>query len=55
VADGLRLAWQVPILRAVVIQALLVNFAFTGVIFTITLAMRQHGTSTAVIGLGRVL
>jgi hypothetical protein len=28
-----------------------VNFAFTGVIFTITLALRQHGTSTVVIGL----
>ncbi len=51
VADGLRLVWQVPILRAVVITAPLVNFAFTGVIFTITLAMRQHGTSTVVIGL----
>ena len=51
VADGLRLVWQVPILRAVVITAPLVNFAFTGVIFTITLALRQHGTSTAVIGL----
>jgi MFS family permease len=51
VADGLRLVWQVPILRAVVIQAPLVNFAFTGVIFTVTLALRRHGTSTAVIGL----
>jgi MFS family permease len=51
VADGLRLVWRVPILRAVVITAPLVNFAFTGVIFTITLALRQHGTSTAVIGL----
>jgi MFS family permease len=51
VADGLRLVWRVPILRAVVIQAPLVNFAFMGVIFTITLALRQHGTSTAVIGL----
>jgi MFS family permease len=51
VADGLRLVWQVPILRAVVITAPLVNFAFTGVFFTITLALRQHGTSTAVIGL----
>jgi MFS family permease len=50
VADGLRLVWQVPILRAVAIQAPLVNFAFSGVIFTITLALRQHGTSTAVIG-----
>jgi MFS family permease len=34
VADGLRLVWRVPILRAVVIQAPLVNFAFMGVIFT---------------------
>jgi MFS family permease len=51
VADGLRLVWQVPILRAVVITGPLENFAFTGVIFTITLAMRQHGTSTTVIGL----
>jgi hypothetical protein len=51
VADGLRLVWRVPILRAVVITAPLVNFAYTGVIFTITLALRQHGTSTAVIGL----
>jgi MFS family permease len=51
VADGLELVWQVPILRAVLITAPLVNFAFNGVIFTITLALRQHGTSTAVIGL----
>jgi MFS family permease len=51
VTDGLQLVWQVPILRTVVIAAPLVNFAFTGVFFTITLAMRQHGTSTAVIGL----
>ena len=51
VADGLRLVWHVPILRAVAVTAPLVNFAFSGVIFTITLALRQHGTSTAVIGL----
>ena len=51
VADGLELVWQVPILRAVLISAPLVNFAFIGVIFTITLALRQNGTSTAVIGL----
>jgi MFS family permease len=35
----------------VLITAPLVNFAFNGVTFTITLALRQHGTSTAVIGL----
>jgi MFS family permease len=51
VGDGLELVWQVPILRAVLITAPLVNFAFNGVIFTITLALRQQGTSTAVIGL----
>ncbi len=51
VADGLQLVWRVPILRAVMITSPLSNFAFIGVIFTITLALRQHGTSTAVIGL----
>ena len=51
VADGLDVVWRVPILRAVLITAPLVNFSFIGVIFTITLALRQHGTSTAVIGL----
>jgi MFS family permease len=51
VADGLEIVWQVPILRAVLITAPLVNFAFTGVIFTITLTLRQQGTSTSLIGL----
>jgi MFS family permease len=51
VADGLRLVWRAPILRAIAIQSPLVNFSFTGVIFTVTLALRKHGTSTAVIGL----
>lgn len=53
VADGLRLVWQVPVMRAVAIQTPLVNFAFSGVFFTIILAMRQHGDSTVVIGLMR--
>ena len=51
VADGLRLVWRVPVLRAVLILGPPLNFAFTGMIFTITLAMRQHGTPAAVIGL----
>jgi MFS family permease len=51
VGDGLELVWQVPILRAVLIMAPLVNFAFNGVIFTITVALRQHGTATTLIGL----
>ena len=51
VADGLRYTWQVPVLRAVVILAPLVNFSFNGVLFTITLALRKHGTPATVIGL----
>jgi len=35
----------------VVVTAPLVNFAFTGVLFSVTLALRQHGTSSTVIGL----
>ena len=38
VTDGLRLVWQVPILRTVVIAAPLVNFAFTVVFFTVTVS-----------------
>lgn len=51
VADGLRLAWQVPLLRAVMVRGPLVNFAFNGVLFTITVGLRQHGTPAPVIGL----
>jgi MFS family permease len=49
--DGIRLIWRDALLRAVVIQAPLINFAFTGIIYTVTLALRTHGTSPAVIGL----
>jgi MFS family permease len=51
VVDGLRLVWQVPLLRAVVVQSPLINFGFNGVIFAVILALRQHGTRAAVIGL----
>jgi MFS family permease len=53
VADGMRLVWQHPLLRAVLIQAPMVNFAVSGVIFTITVALREHGTSPGVIGLAQ--
>ena len=49
--DGVRLLWRDGFLRAVMIQAPLINFAFSGVIFSVTLALRQHGTSASVIGL----
>jgi MFS family permease len=51
--DGLHLVWRNPLLRAVVIQGPLVNFAFNGVLFTITLALRRHGTAPGIIGLAQ--
>ncbi len=53
VSEGLRLVWRSPLLRAVVLLAPLINFAFSGVIFTITVALRQHGTSPGIIGLAQ--
>jgi hypothetical protein len=52
-AEGLRLVWRSPLLRAAVLLAPLINFAFNGVIFTITVALRQHGTSPSIIGLAQ--
>ncbi|HEV8065125.1 MAG TPA: MFS transporter, partial [Acidimicrobiales bacterium] len=49
--DGVLAIWHDPILRAVVAQAPLINFAFAGALFTVTLGLRHHGTSATVIGL----
>ena len=48
--DGLRLLWRDPLLRAVLIQAPLLNFAINGAIFTVILGLRRNGSSAAVIG-----
>jgi len=53
IAEGLRLVWRNQLLRAAVIMAPLINFAFTGVIFTITVALRQHGVAPGIIGLAQ--
>jgi MFS family permease len=53
IAEGLRLVWGNRLLRAVVVTAPLVNFAFSGVIFTITVALRQHGIAPGIIGLAQ--
>jgi len=53
--DGVAHMWRVPLLRAVVIQAPLINFAFNGVIFTVILAMRRNGRSADLIGLTEAL
>jgi MFS family permease len=49
--EGFRVIWGDALLRAVIIQAPLINFAFSGVIFTVILALRHNGTSATVIGL----
>ncbi len=48
--DGVRMLWRDRLLRAVLIQAPLLNFAFTGAIFTVTLGLRRHGSSAVVVG-----
>jgi MFS family permease len=53
IGEGLRLVWRNRLLRAVVVMAPLVNFAFSGVIFTITVALRQHGIAPGIIGLAQ--
>jgi MFS family permease len=53
ITDGLHLIWQDRLLRAMVFVAPLISFAFTGAIFTITLALRRHGTAPATIGLAQ--
>jgi MFS family permease len=48
--DGLKLLWRDSLLRAVLIQAPLINFAFNGAIFTVILGLRRNGVSAVVIG-----
>jgi MFS family permease len=48
--EGLKFLWRDSLLRAVLIQAPLINFAFTGAIFTVILGLRRHGVSAVVIG-----
>jgi hypothetical protein len=48
--DGLKHLWHDPFLRAVLFQAPLLNFAFTGAIFTVIIGLRSHGVSAVVIG-----
>ncbi len=48
--EGLKLLWQDSLLRAVLIQAPLINFAFNGAMFTVILGLRRNGVSATVIG-----
>jgi MFS family permease len=53
--EGLKLLWRDSLLRVVLILAPLINFAFTGAIFTVILGLRRHGVSAAVIGLAEAV
>lgn len=48
--DGLKHLWQDSLLRAVLIVAPLINFAFNGAMFTVILGLRHSGVSASVIG-----
>ena len=48
--DGLKHLWRDSLLRAVLIQAPLINFAVSGAIFTVILGLRKHGVTAVVIG-----
>jgi MFS family permease len=49
--EGVRLLWRDAVLRSVLLRAPLMNFAFTGAIFTVTLGLRHNGSSGAVVGI----
>jgi MFS family permease len=51
--DGVRFIWHDALLRAVIFQSPLINFAFTGVVFTVILGLRHSGTSPTMIGLAQ--
>jgi MFS family permease len=48
--DGLKHLWRDSLLRAVLFQAPLINFAFTGALFTVILGLRHAGASGVEIG-----
>jgi MFS family permease len=49
--EGIRFLWHDALLRAIIIQAPLINFAFSGAIFTVILGLQRNGTPADVIGL----
>jgi MFS family permease len=53
--DGLKLLWNDRLLRIVLFLAPLVNFAFTGAIFTVILGLRRDGVSALVIGVAEAV
>jgi MFS family permease len=50
VAEGIKFVARSPLLRALAIQAPLVNLAFSGLLFSMILGLREGGAAPAVIG-----
>lgn len=48
--EGMKHLWHDALLRAVLIQAPLINFAFNGAMFTVILGLRRNGVSAIAIG-----
>jgi MFS family permease len=48
--EGVRVMLHDDLLRAVIIQAPLINLGFNGVLYTVILGLRHHGVSSSVIG-----
>ena len=51
VREGISFVLRQPFLRAVLLIAAPTNLAFAGMLFTVVVVLRQHGTAPAVIGL----
>jgi len=49
-AEGIRFVLGNPFLRATLVIAAVLNFAITGILFTIIVTLQRHGTSPAIIG-----
>ncbi|RZU53304.1 putative MFS family arabinose efflux permease [Krasilnikovia cinnamomea] len=54
-AEGVRFVFGNPFLRALLLIAVPLNFAITGVLFTVVVALQQNGTPPAVIGLAETI
>jgi MFS family permease len=50
IGEGFRYIWRTPLLRAFIMLAPLINFAYAGVAFTVPVALRVHGVRADVIG-----
>ena len=51
--EGIQVIWHNALLKAVIIQAPLINLMFNGVIATVTLALAYHGRSPVAIGIAQ--